>query len=170
MLPTAFAIAKHVTRCKPHMVGILTCRKTLSDLTFCNQGNHKHMRKRHHPGTHQILKHCVGTPAPQLQHTRADEDNSHQYYTKLPHRNSNLERNPTVSVVWGNLHHGSLAQSVNLAGKADGKHLDFSLQKCDYGENLKANFISQCLQLTEDLESIQGKECKVSSFHTFQSG
>lgn len=107
---------------------------------------------------------------PQLQHTGADEYNSHQYYTKLPHRSSNLERNPTVSGAWSNLHRNSLAQPVNLASKADGKYLDFSLQKCDYGENLKANCISQCFQLTEDLENIQGKECKVSSFHTFQPG
>lgn len=153
------------------MVGIPTCRKTLLTPHFAIAGTTRLWGWCTIPGTEQILKHGVGTPAPWAQHPDTDAwelVNTKRH--KPPRRNSNLERNPTVSAVWSDLRHDSLAQPVNLTSKADGKHLDFSSQKWDYRENLKANRISQCFQLTEELESVQGKECKVSSFHTFQPG
>ena len=159
-------MAIHFTGCKPHTVGIPTCRQTLltphlaTVATLSMWGWRTIQVRTRFWSTAWEYKHQeLSIPTP----TRRN-------WWRTPRRNSNLAWNTMVSVVWSNLHRDSSAQPINLTGKADGKHLDFSSQKRDYGENLNANRISQCFQWTEDLESIQGKECKLSSFHTFQPG
>lgn len=133
---------------------VFNMQKTSPEPTFCNRGNHKHVRMMHHPGTHQILKHSVE----HQHHELSILTPTHRSWWIPSDTNHHVEapswkETPMVSVVWSNL--------LSLSSRrADWKHLDFSLQKGDCGESLKANHISQGFQWTEDLESIQARSAK----------
>lgn len=109
VLPAAFAIALHVTRSKPHMVGIPTCRKTLltphlalvATMSMWGWGTIRvHTRFWSTVWEHQQRELSINTKG-----------------HKPPRRSSNLERNSVVSVVWSNLYRDSLAQPVNLTSR-----------------------------------------------------
>lgn len=159
LLPRTFAKATHFSRCKPHMADTLTHRKSLSWPHIWWLWQAGACEEDALSTSTRDFDACCGH-----QHwdlgilTRKwwiQADKSHQVGKK-------------PSAAWSHLHQDTTAQPVKLTGKADGKHLGFSSQKWDHGENLNADRINQCFQFTEDLESIQGKEREVSSFHAFQ--
>lgn len=168
-MPAAFATAKYLTRCKPLMVGMPTCRKIIQTPYILQLWQ----PWIHEKDTIQVLSRFWGMTWEQ-QHpelstlTPGVQELANVKWHKL------LQSKLTPGKKPYGLH--CFKQPVpSFPGSAclpdgQGRWKTFSLHKWDHGENFKVNHISHCFQLTDDLETIQGKKSKVSSFHTFQPG